>query len=92
MHCLIVKVWCKFDQNWTKAIKVTEHKPYTPLNQRFAGGGLIWEAWEHFLFFSENIVILSFRSDFKTILGKMGKPRRSSETSATTSDASTGMN
>ena len=27
MQCLMVKVWCKFDQNWTKAIEVTEQKP-----------------------------------------------------------------
>ena len=27
MHCLIVKVWCKFDQNWLNTFKVTEEKP-----------------------------------------------------------------
>ena len=24
LHCLMVKVWCKFEQNWTKAIKVID--------------------------------------------------------------------
>ena len=28
MHCLMVIVWCKFEQNWTKAIKVMEQKHY----------------------------------------------------------------
>ena len=27
MHCLMVKVWCKFEQNWTKPINVIEQKP-----------------------------------------------------------------
>ena len=27
MHCLMVKVWCKYEQNRTKAIKVIEQKP-----------------------------------------------------------------
>ena len=39
VHCLMVKVLCKFEQNWTKAIKVIEQKPYllTELqNQRMA--------------------------------------------------------
>ena len=27
MHCLIVKVWCKFEQNQIKAIQVIEQKP-----------------------------------------------------------------
>ena len=27
MHCLIVKVWCKFDQNWLNTFKVTEERP-----------------------------------------------------------------
>ena len=27
MHSLMVKVWCKFEQNWTKAIKVIEQNP-----------------------------------------------------------------
>ena len=22
VHCLMVKVWCEFEQNWTKAIEV----------------------------------------------------------------------
>ena len=27
VQCLMVKVWCKFDQNWTKAVDVIEQKP-----------------------------------------------------------------
>ena len=27
MHCLMVMVWCKYEQNQTKAIKVIEKKP-----------------------------------------------------------------
>ena len=27
MHCLMGKVWCNFEQNKTKAIKVIEQKP-----------------------------------------------------------------
>ena len=26
MQCMMVKVWCKFEQNRTKVIKVTEQK------------------------------------------------------------------
>ena len=29
MHCLMVKVWCKFEQNRTKAIQVTKQKLQT---------------------------------------------------------------
>ena len=28
VHCVMVKVWCKFEQIQTKAIKVIEQKPY----------------------------------------------------------------
>ena len=26
MHCVMVKVWCKFDQNWLNTFKVTEQR------------------------------------------------------------------
>ena len=36
MRCLMVKVWCKFEQNRTKAIEVIEQKPQ-----------MLTEFWNH---------------------------------------------
>ena len=36
MHCLMVMVWCKFEQNWTKVIKVIEQKAQ-----------MLKESWNH---------------------------------------------
>ena len=37
MHCLMVKVWCKFEQNRTEAIKVIEQKPWMLMEWRNFG-------------------------------------------------------
>ena len=63
MQCLMVKVWCKFDWYRTKAIDVTEQKPYVdgitdmlktvyPTKTTFCGGynkccGLGHAMWEY---------------------------------------------